>query len=113
MLKAVKDANLGLNWDPNNAAEKGETPYPDGYRLLDPARIFHVHLRDFRRLPNGKVEWTAVGEGEFDNTAQIRALLKDGYKETFNLETHWRGPGGKAASTEKSLAGLMKQIERA
>jgi hypothetical protein len=38
--------------------------------------------------------------------------LKAGYKETFNLETHWRGPGGKAASTETSLAGLMKQIER-
>ncbi len=112
LLRAVKDDNLGLTWDPNNDAEKGDTPYPDGFRLLDPARIFHVHLRDFRRGPNGKVEWTAVGQGEFDNTGQIRALLKTGYKETFNLETHWRGPGGKAASTETSLAGLMKEIER-
>ncbi len=112
MLRTVKDGNLGLNWDPNNDAEKGGVPYPDGFRLLDPARIFHVHLRDFRRGPDGKVEWTAVGQGEFDNTGQIRALLKAGYKETFNLETHWRGPGGKAASTETSLAGLMKEIER-
>jgi len=112
LQKALKEDNVGLNWDPNNAAEKGEIPFPDGFRLLDPARIFHVHVRDFRRSPEGKVEWTAVGDGEFDNTAHIRALLKAGYKETFNLETHWRGPGGKAASTEKSLAALMKAIER-
>jgi L-ribulose-5-phosphate 3-epimerase len=112
MLKAVHEDNLGLTWDPNNAAERGETPFPDGFRHLDPARIFHVHVRDFKHRPDGKVEWTAVGEGEFDNTAHIRALLKAGYKEVFNLETHWRGPGGKAASTETSLAGLMKVIER-
>jgi L-ribulose-5-phosphate 3-epimerase len=112
MLKAVHEDNLGLTWDPNNAAEKGETPFPDGFRHLDPARIFHVHVRDFKRGANGKVEWTAVGDGEFDNTAHIRALLKAGYKEVFNLETHWRGPNGKAASTETSLAGLMKAIER-
>ena len=111
LQKAVKADNIGLTWDPNNAAEKGEIPFPDGFRHLDVARIFHVHVRDFRRV-NGKVEWTAVGEGEFDNTTHIRALLKAGYKGNFNLETHWRGPGGKAASTETSLAGLIKQIER-
>jgi len=112
MLQAVQESNLGLTWDPNNAAEKGETPFPDGLRHLDPARMFHVHVRDFRRGAGGKVEWTAVGDGEFDNTAHIRALLKAGYKEVFNLETHWRGPGGKAASTETSLAGLLKAVER-
>jgi L-ribulose-5-phosphate 3-epimerase len=112
MLKAVHESSLGLTWDPNNAAEKGEAPFPDGFRHLDPARIFHVHVRDFRRSANGKVEWTAVGEGEFDNTGHIRALLKAGYKGVFNLETHWRGPGGKAASTATSLAGLIRAIER-
>ena len=112
LLKAVKNDNLGLVWDPNNAAAKGETPFPDGLRLLDVARIFHVHVRDYKHQPDGHVEWAAVGQGEFDNTAHIRALLKAGYKETFDLETHWRGPGGKAASTETSLAGLKKAIER-
>lgn len=112
LLKAVKNDNLGLTWDPNNAAEKGEVPFPDGFRLLDVSRIFHVHVRDFRHRADGKVEWAAAGQGEFDNTAHIRALLKAGYKETFDLETHWRGPGGKKASTETSLAGLVKQIER-
>ena len=52
-----------------------------------------------------------MGEGEFDNLGQIRALLKDGYKETFTLETHWRDPKGKLYSTETSLRALLKVIE--
>jgi L-ribulose-5-phosphate 3-epimerase len=110
-LKRVKETNIGLAWDPNNAAESGEQSFPDGYRKLDPARIFHVHLRDYRH-ENGKVVWTAVGAGEFDNLGQIRALLKDGYKGGFTLETHWRDPKGKRYSTETSLQGLLKVIER-
>jgi L-ribulose-5-phosphate 3-epimerase len=110
-LKRVKEDNVGITWDPNNAAESGEQSFPDGYRHLDPARIFHVHLRDYKH-ENGKVVWTAVGAGEFDNLGQIRALLKDGYKGTFTLETHWRDPKGKMYSTETSLAALLKVVEK-
>ena len=112
LLKRVKDDNVGLTWDPNNAAESGEQSFPDGFRRLDAARIFHVHLRDYRHDPTGKVVWTAVGQGEFDNLGQIRALLKDGYKETFTLETHWRDPRGKLYSTETSLKGLLKIVDQ-
>ena len=35
-----------------------------------------------------------VGDGEFDNLGQIRAMLKDGYKGTFTLEAHWADPKG-------------------
>ena len=113
LLKQVKEDSLGITWDPNNAAQGGETPYPDGYRKMDPARIFHVHLRDYKH-ENGKVVWAAVGQGEFDNVAQIRGLLKDGYKGTFTLETHWRDPQDKRPvhATEISLAGMMKVIEK-
>jgi len=117
LLKRVKEDNVGMTWDPNNAAESGERSFPDGYRKLDPARIFHVHLRDFKH-ENGKVVWAAVGQGEMDNLGQIRALFKDGYKGTFTLETHWRDPQHKGDpkqrwySTEASLAGLLKVVER-
>jgi len=111
MLKRVKADNFGLVWDPNNAGEAGEQAFPDGYRKLEPARIFHVHLRDYKHQ-DGKVVWTAVGDGEFDNLGQIRALLKDGFKETFTLETHWRDPKGKAYSSATSLKALLKVIER-
>ena len=112
MQKAIPDSSLGMTWDPNNAAASGERPFPDGYKLLDPARIIHVHLRDFAHEADGKVEWRAVGQGEFDNVGQIRALLKSGYKENFTLETHWRSPKGKEFATRTSLAGLLKVIEQ-
>jgi len=112
ILKAIPDDSLGLTWDPNNAGASGERPFPDGYRLLDPARILHVHLRDYRHRPDKKVEWCAVGEGEFDNAGQLRALLKDGYKGTFTLETHYRSPLGKAHASETSLKALLKVVEQ-
>lgn len=112
VLKAVPDEALGLTWDPNNAGASGERSFPDGFRLLDPARIIHVHLRDYRHMQDGKVEWCAVGDGEFDNLGQIRALLKSGYKESFTLETHYRSPQGKAHATRTSLTALLKVIEQ-
>ena len=112
ILKAIPDESFGLTWDPNNAGASGERAFPDGYRLLDAARIFHVHLRDYRHAANGKVEWCAVGEGEFDNLGQLRALLKDGYRETFTLETHYRSPLGKAHASKTSLTALLKIIEQ-
>ena len=117
LLKAVKEDNLGITWDPNNAAqaEGSEPPFPDGYRRLDPARIFHVHLRDYKHEA-GKVVWAAVGQGEFDNVGQIRALRKDGYTGAFTLETHWRDPHTKGQpdnamiSTEISLKALLQIV---
>jgi sugar phosphate isomerase/epimerase len=112
LLKAVQEDALGLTWDPNNAGASGERSFPDGFKLLDPARIIHVHLRDYGRGPDGKVEWRAVGQGEFDNLGQIRALLKSGYKENFTLETHYKSPQGKAHATKTSLTALLKVIEQ-
>lgn len=111
LLKNVKEDAFGLTWDPNNAGMAGEVSYPDGYAKLDPHRIFHVHLRDWKKGPDGKVEWTFVGEGTFDNVHQIRALLKSGYKENFTLETHAHHPDGKAAATRKSLTALLQVVK--
>lgn len=112
LLAHVKEDSLGLTWDPNNAGMAGEASYPDGFSKLDPQRIFHVHLRDWKKGPDGKVEWTFVGEGTFDNLGQIRALLKSGYKENFTLETHAKHPDGKAAATRKSLTALLEVVKQ-
>jgi L-ribulose-5-phosphate 3-epimerase len=111
LLKNVKEDNIGLTWDPNNAGESGEHSFPDGYRKLDVSRIFHVHLRDFKHQ-DGKVVWAKVGDGEMDNLGQIRSLLKDGYKGTFTLETHWRDPKGKMYSTEQSIKALLDVVAK-
>jgi L-ribulose-5-phosphate 3-epimerase len=112
LLKAVPEDSLGLTWDPNNVAGIEDRPFPDGYKRLDPARIFHVHLRDWTRDSNGKVSWAAVGKGEADNLGQIRALKRDGFKGTYTLETHWRPPQGKAYATRVSLTELIKVFEK-
>jgi sugar phosphate isomerase/epimerase len=111
LFKNVKEDNLGLVWDPNNAGQSGEQSFPEGYRKLDPARIFHVHLRDYKHQ-DGKVIWAKVGDGEIDNVNQIRALLKDGYKDCFSLETHWADPKGKMYSTEQSIKGLLEAVAK-
>jgi L-ribulose-5-phosphate 3-epimerase len=112
MLKAISIDSFGLTWDPNNAAQMGGSPFPKGYAMLDPARIFHVHLRDYRYLPSGKTEWCGVGQGEFDHLGQLRALVKAGYQETFSLETHYTVDGSKAKASEASLTALLKLMER-
>lgn len=112
LLKHVKAANLGLTWDPNNAGTSGEKAFPEGYSKLDPARIFHVHLRDYRSAGDGKWEWCAVGEGVMDNLGQVRSLVKSGYKDNFTLETHYKSPLGKAHASRTSITALLKVIDR-
>src|SRR5258706_975204 len=53
VLSAVTSPNLMLNWDPGNAAERDEKPYPDGYNLLPKERIGHCHCKDAAKEPDG------------------------------------------------------------
>lgn len=112
-LKAVPSANLKLNWDPGNAAARGETPFPDGYSRLPVARIGYMHCKDLVRQPDGKTEWAAMGKGVIDYIGQFRALKRDGYRGTLSLETHWRGAGTPEASSRQSMAGMKDLLRRA
>lgn len=113
MLEAVQDDAFGAIWEPNNSARSGGTAFPEGYRLIDPKRIFHVHLRDYCRTSSGKYKWCGVGQGDFDHVGQLRALLKDGYQETLSLETHFTIDGSKAKASEFSIKGLLAAIAKA
>ncbi len=113
LLAAVRDPVLGLTWDPNNSAgERDPEPFPAGYKKLDPKRIYHVHLRDYKRKPDGGAEWCGVGDGEFDHVGQIRALLQDGYQGAFSLETHFEIDGSKAKASEYSMTRLLELIQK-
>lgn len=93
LLQRLPHPHLQLIWDPANAFILGETAYPDGYRLLPPERIAHVHVKDCV-LDDGRAVWGAVGEMGIDWAGQIRALREDGYGGWLSLETHWKGPSG-------------------
>ena len=93
VLDRVQHPNLKVVWDPANAFVAGENSFPDGYRLLPPDRIVHVHAKDCSL--NGHIpEWGPLGTRSIDWKGQIAALIADGYKGYLSLETHWPGPGG-------------------
>jgi L-ribulose-5-phosphate 3-epimerase len=114
VLDAVKTEYLLLNWDPGNAASRGEIPYPDGYALLPKERIGHCHCKDVTKKADGKdYEWAAVGRGLIDWRGQFAALKHDGYKLGVSLETHWRGAGTPEESTRQSWAGMKDALQNA
>jgi sugar phosphate isomerase/epimerase len=114
VLAAVTSPNLMLNWDPGNAAEHDEKPYPDGYDLLPKDRIGHCHCKDAVKTPDGsRYEWAAMGRGIIDWVGQFKALKRDGYHFAVSLETHWRGAGTPEESTRQSWAGMKKALQEA
>lgn len=115
MLATVKSPALGLNWDPGNAYTAGEIPYPNGYETLDKKRIWHMHLKDAAPNPKGgEAIWRPIGGGKIDYLGQFRALIKDDYKGTMSLETHYLNAAkDKEASSRESLEGLLKVIREA
>ena len=115
MLRAVKSPSLGANWDPGNAYDAGENPFPGGYDALDKKRMWHMHLKDAAtNVSGGGTHWMPIGSGKIDFVGQFRALIKDGYEGTMSLETHYLNAAkNKEESSRKSMNGLLKVIQEA
>jgi sugar phosphate isomerase/epimerase len=117
VLAAVKSPSFMLNWDPANAAARGETPYPAGYNLLPKNRIGHCHCKDITEIaPAGDSKepgWAAMAGGVIDWAGQFAALKRDGYHHAVSLETHWRGAGTPEESSRQSWAGMKDQLRKA
>lgn len=112
-LGAVTSSNFKLNWDPGNAAYRGEIAFPDGFEKIPKDRMGHMHCKDVMRKPDGSFEWAAMGRGLIDYEGQFRALLKLGYTGTMSLETHWRGAGSAEESSRQSMAGMKALLKKA
>jgi sugar phosphate isomerase/epimerase len=114
ILAAIPSANFMLNWDPGNAAARGETPYPNGWGALPQNRIGHCHCKDIVMKPGGEgFEWVPVGKGIIDWVGQFKALKQSGYKYGVSLETHWRGAGTPEESSRQSWAGMKADLRKA
>ena len=112
-LAAVKNKNFFLNWDPANAAKLGDKVFPEGYALLPKDRIGHMHLKDVKRNTDGSYDWECMGLGIIDYEAQFRAMMRDGYRGTMSLETHWNGAGNMEESSRQSMAGTKELLRKA
>jgi sugar phosphate isomerase/epimerase len=117
VLAAVSSSSLMLNWDPGNAAARGEVPYPGGYNLLPKNRIGHCHCKDIKAIaqPTDSTEpgWAAMGAGVIDWVGQFAALKRDGYHYAVSLETHWRGAATAEESSRQSWAGMKEELRKA
>ncbi len=114
VLAAVPSASFMLNWDPGNAAARGETPYPAGYNLLPKSRIGHCHCKDIAKIADAAEPiWAAMGVGAIDWVGQFAALKRDGYHYAVSLETHWRGAATPEESSRRSWAGMKEQLRKA
>jgi sugar phosphate isomerase/epimerase len=113
-LAAVSATNFMLNWDPGNAAARGETPYPNGWELLPKERIGHCHCKDIVMKQGGEgFEWMPVGKGIIDWVGQFEALKKAGYNLGVSLETHWRGAATPEEASRQSWAGMKADLQKA
>jgi len=83
LMKMLPSKGLGINWDALNGAAQGETPFPDGYRMLPKQRIGNVQIKG-RSVLEGpqRLDWAAI----------FQAMASDGYQGCFGLETHIFGP---------------------
>jgi sugar phosphate isomerase/epimerase len=113
-LAAISAQNFMLNWDPGNAAARGETPYPNGWELLPRNRIGHCHCKDIVMKTGGDgFEWMPVGKGIIDWVGQFEALKQAGYRYAVSLETHWHGVGTPEESSRQSWAGMKADLQKA
>jgi len=112
-MQAVQSPYFKLNWDPGNAAERGEVAYPDGFSKVPKDRIAHMHCKDVAREADGGYEWAAMGRGIIDYAGQFKAMMQIGYTGTMSLETHWKGAGTAEESSRQSWAGMKKLLQAA
>lgn len=93
---------VGLCWDPGNAGRGGaEVPFPDDYETVKDL-VDHVHVKNFIPDQNG---WGLVDEGVVDWSAQVGALLNEGYGGFLVIETHLtERPNGRSTPAEGWVA---------
>jgi sugar phosphate isomerase/epimerase len=91
VIERVNSQSVKALWDPGNGIFDpcGETPYPYGYNLIKPYMV-HMHLKDAKKLENGKVISVPIGEGQIPYKQQFKDLITDKYDGFVVLETHYR-----------------------
>ena len=109
IMHAVGEAGLGVNWDPGNAFEAGDLPFPNGYQAVR-QYVQHVHFKDAVRRPDGSVDYAI--QGDIDWAGQVRALHEDGYQGFISVEPHLQPKIAAARALTARLKQLVQMNER-
>lgn len=112
IVSKVAVKNLGINWDPGNALVSGEKhPYPEGYEKVR-EHIIHLHIKDSKRTHDNRYRFVDLGEGEINWKGQIEALIKDGFKGYYTVETHFRPLVKTSKVCIENLRKIISEIEK-
>jgi len=94
--------DVGITWDPANAAASGELAFPEGYAAVRD-HVAHLHVKAWH--PQGG--HVHLGQGVVDWPGQLAALQADGYQGRFCIESHrWDDPTATRVATRQLLAWL-------
>jgi sugar phosphate isomerase/epimerase len=95
LLASLSNSRFGIVWDPCNVlyVPGAPTEPTTGFAAMVP-RLFHIHVKDARRVAPkpGSLHAVAapVGLGDVGWRAHIAAIKRSGYRGMLSLETHWR-----------------------
>lgn len=93
LLKDLNSKSLKSLWDPGNAFDLGEIPYPEGYELVKDFLV-HMHLKDvssettpelWKHIPWIESEKKGALRSYYVNV--LRAMKRDQYKGAISLES--------------------------
>jgi L-ribulose-5-phosphate 3-epimerase len=95
VLEAINSPYVKGLWDPGNDIydPDGEVPFPAGYNYIK-KHMVHMHLKDAKKLSDGKIIGTPIGNGEVDYKGHFKQLIQDRYEGYVVLETHYRQKHG-------------------
>ena len=111
VLNEIRSPWLGMAWDVVNGVATGEIPYPDGFRLLDTKRIWHLHIKDSCPDPaTGRRRTCAVGDGNIPYSEIFPALAQAGYSGALSMETHFTIDGARESASRRSMEGLLRVL---
>jgi sugar phosphate isomerase/epimerase len=95
LLALLPDKRFGVVWDPCNVlyVPGAPTVATTGFASIVP-RLFHIHVKDARRVtpkPGAlQAVGTPVGLGDVNWRSHLAEIKRSGYRGMVSLETHWR-----------------------
>lgn len=91
VIEEIDSPYVKALWDPGNDIydPDGEIPYPEGYDKIK-KHMIHMHLKDAKKMEDGSIIGTPIGEGQVDYEGHFRQLIQDRYEGYVVLETHYR-----------------------
>lgn len=105
---AGRSPRLGLCADTGHLIRSGEDPLKVCKQFKD--RLHALHLKDFKKLDNGKWEDVPAGTANLDVPALVKFLLEEKFTKPIFIEYEGKQP---VESIQKSLAAVADAVKKA